>query len=215
MPSIMSNPRSSYAESFRQIKTNIKYSSIDKDKKILLITSAEPGDGKSTIAANLAETLSQDNKKVLLMDCDLRRPIIHKFFKISGQVGLTDILIGEIDSSKAIVKVNENLHVLPSGKKPPNPAEVLGSDEFERNIREFSQNYDYIIVDTAPLGVVADSQILASKVDGTILVANYGKTKREKLLEGKELIEQVSGNLMGVIINRAKEKRSKYYYYYD
>lgn len=214
MQIVEKEPRSSYAESFRSIKTNIKYSAFGKDKKVILITSANPGEGKSTTASNLALTLSMDNKKVVLIDCDLRRPTIHKSFSISGYVGLSELLIEDKELSEVIQVYNENLDIIPAGKIPPNPAELLASEQMEMVLHELRLRYEYIIIDTTPLGVVADSQILTSKSDGTVLVARQGKTKKDKLANCKKLIEQVGGKTIGIIINRVDMKGKDYYYYY-
>ena len=214
MPSILDDPKSYYAEAFRTIKTNIKYSSADKHKKVLLVTSTEAGEGKSTISANLALSLSQDNKKVIIIDGDLRKPSVHKQFRISGSVGLTEVLIGEQSLDSVKYKINPYLYAIVSGHIPPNPAELLASEEMEKVIEKLREEYDYVIIDTNPIGLVADAQILSSKVDGVILVARYEKTKKENLLSCKKMIDQVGGNTIGVVLNGIDEKKGKYYYYY-
>lgn len=214
MPSILDDPKSYYAEAFRTIKTNIKYSSADKHKKVLLVTSTEAGEGKSTISSNLALSLSQDNKKVIIIDGDLRKPSVHKQFRISGSVGLTELLIGEEALEKIKHKINPYLDAIASGHIPPNPAELLASEEMEKVIEKLREEYDYVIIDTNPIGLVADAQILSSKVDGVILVARYEKTKKENLLSCKKMIDQVGGNTIGVVLNGIDEKRGKYYHYY-
>lgn len=214
MPSILDDPKSYYAEAFRTIKTNIKYSSADKHKKVLLVTSTEAGEGKSTISSNLALSLSQDNKKVIIIDGDLRKQSVHKQFRISGSVGLTELLIGEEALEKIKHKINPYLDAIASGHIPPNPAELLASEEMEKVIEKLREEYDYVIIDTNPIGLVADAQILSSKVDGVILVARYEKTKKENLLSCKKMIDQVGGNTIGVVLNGIDEKRGKYYYYY-
>lgn len=214
MPSILDDPKSYYAEAFRTIKTNIKYSSADKHKKVLLVTSTEAGEGKSTISSNLALSLSQDNKKVIIIDGDLRKPSVHKQFRISGSVGLTELLIGEEALEKIKHKIKPYLDAIASGHIPPNPAELLASEEMEKVIEKLREEYDYVIIDTNPIGLVADAQILSSKVDGVILVARYEKTKKENLLSCKKMIDQVGGNTIGVVLNGIDEKRGKYYYYY-
>lgn len=214
MPSILDDPKSYYAEAFRTIKTNIKYSSADKHKKVLLVTSTEAGEGKSTISSNLALSLSQDNKKVIIVDGDLRKPSVHKQFRISGSVGLTEVLIGEQSLDSVKYKINPYLYAITSGHIPPNPAELLASEEMEKVIEKLREEYDYVIIDTNPIGLVADAQILSSKVDGVILVARYEKTKKENLLSCKKMIDQVGGNTIGVVLNGIDEKRGKYYYYY-
>lgn len=214
MQIVEKEPRSSYAESFRSIKTNIKYSAFGKDKKVILITSANPGEGKSTTASNLALTLSMDNKKVILLDCDLRRPTIHKSFNISGVVGLSELIIEEKELGEVITKYSDNLDIIPAGNIPPNPAELLASEQMQNVLDELRLMYDYIIIDTTPLGGVADAQILTSKTDGTILVARQSKTKKDKLANCKKMIEQVNGKIIGVIINRVNQNGKDYYYYY-
>ncbi|MGM9979682.1 MAG: CpsD/CapB family tyrosine-protein kinase [Clostridium sp.] len=214
MPSILDDPKSYYAEAFRTIKTNIKYSSADKHKKVILVTSTEAGEGKSTISSNLALSLSQDNKKVIIVDGDLRKPSVHKQFRISGSIGLTEVLIGEQSLDSVKCKINPYLDAITSGHIPPNPAELLASEEMEKIIKKLKEEYDYIIIDTNPIGLVADAQILSSKVDGVILVARYEKTKKENLLNCKKMIDQVGGNTIGVVLNGIDEKRGKYYYYY-
>ena len=215
MPSILDDPKSYYAEAFRTIKTNIKYSSADKHKKVILVTSTEAGEGKSTISSNLALSLSQDNKKIVIVDGDLRKPSIHKQFRISGSsAGLTEVLIGEQSLSSVKFKINPYLDAITSGHIPPNPAELLASEEMEKLIKNLKEEYDYVIIDTNPIGLVADAQILSSKVDGVILVARYEKTKKENLFNCKKMIDQVGGNTIGVVLNGIDEKKGKYYYYY-
>ena len=158
--------------------------------------------------------MSQDNKKVIIIDGDLRKPSVHKQFRISGSVGLTELLIGEEALEKIKHKINPYLDAIASGHIPPNPAELLASEEMEKVIEKLREEYDYVIIDTNPIGLVADAQILSSKVDGVILVARYEKTKKENLLSCKKMIDQVGGNTIGVVLNGIDEKRGKYYYYY-
>lgn len=215
MRSILENPGTIYAEAYSKLKTSIKYSSVDKNKKVFLLTSSDKGEGKTTTTANLAISLSLDNKKVLLIDCDLRRPSLHKYLKIESFEGLTEVLIGDISIEKAIGKIKENLYFLPAGNRPPNPAEIVGSEEFEILLQRLKEKFDYIIIDTPPIGFVADAQILSSKVDGVILVVRYGSTKKSELVSCKEALELVGGKLIGSIINGAERERDyKYYHYY-
>lgn len=213
--SILTDPKGLYAEAFRTIKTNIKYSLSNKNKKVLLITSSEAGEGKSTIASNLALSLSQDNKKVVLIDCDLRKPTLNKHFSISGMEGLTEAIIGEKSIEKVTKKINNYLDVIPSGHVPPNPAELLASDEMDKIINELRGKYDYVIIDTSPICLVADAQILSTKSDGVIFVLRNKKTKKDNLCKAKKLVEQVGGNVIGMILNRKEQRKGKYYYYYD
>lgn len=205
--------QSIYNEDFRTLRTNIKYSTTNRDGKVLLITSAEPGDGKSTISKNLAISLCQDNKNVLIIDGDLRKPSIHKLFRISNYSGLSEILIGEKTLSNSIHKINPKLSVLTSGLTPPNSAELLDSDEMNSIINSVKNYYDYIIIDTTPLELVADAQILASKVDGVILVAKIEKTRKDSLMNCKKLINKIGGNIIGIVLNNVKLTQAKDSYY--
>ena len=211
MKTIQLVQNSEYSEEFNKIKTNIKYSTVGKDKKVILITSSNSNEGKTTIACNLAVSLSMDNKRVVLVDCDLRKPSVHKEFAISKMNGLTDVLIEDIELSDALEIYNKNLDILTSGRIPPNPTELLASDQMDVILNELKSRYDYVLIDTTPLEVVADAQILSSKVDGTVLVCNYGKTKRDELINSKKSIDQVNGKVIGVILNRSKVKKGSYY----
>lgn len=207
-------PKSIPAESYRTLRTNIQYSSFDKEIKRILVTSAEPGEGKSTTAANLAVAFSQDEKKVLLIDCDLRKPSVHKQFRISNNIGLSDVVMDNSKIKKAINKHNEYLDILPSGKIPPNPSELLGSKAMENLLKELQKEYDIIILDTPPVQAVTDSQILSTKVDGVILVVRAERTKKDSVKLAKESLQKVKANIIGVVLNGGERTRDKYYYYY-
>ncbi len=207
-------PKSIPAESYRTLRTNIQYSSFDKEIKRILVTSAEPGEGKSTTAANLAVAFSQDEKKVLLIDCDLRKPSVHKQFRISNNIGLSDVVMDNSKIKKAINKHNEYLDILPSGKIPPNPSELLGSKVMENLLNELQKEYDIIIIDTPPVQAVTDSQILSTKVDGVILVVRAERTKKDSVKLAKESLQKVKANIIGVVLNGGERTRDKYYYYY-
>ena len=207
-------PKSIPAESYRVLRTNIQYSSIDKKIERILVTSSEPGEGKSTTSGNLALTFAQDEKKVLLIDCDLRKPSIHKKFKISNNLGLSNVILDKSKLSKALVKRSEYLDILPSGKVPPNPSELLGSKALEELLDELDDVYDVIILDTPPLHAVTDAQILSTKVDGVILVVRAEKTKKDSVIAAKESLKKVNANILGAVLNGGESSRGKYYYYY-
>ena len=207
-------PKSIAAESYRTLRTNIQYSSFDKDYKLIVITSSEPGEGKSTTSGNLALCLAQDNKKVILIDCDLRKPSLHKKFKISNLVGLSDVIIGKSDLKEAAQKYNNNLVLLPSGKIPPNPSEMLSSKAMENLLEKLKEDFDYIIIDTPPVQAVTDSQILSTKADGTILVVRSEITKKESVKNAINLLNKVNANIIGTVLNGIDASRNKYYYYY-
>ena len=207
-------PKSIAAESYRTLRTNIQYSSFDKEYKVIVVTSSDPGEGKSTTAGNLALSMAQDDKKVILIDCDLRKPSLHKKFKISNLVGLSDVIIGKTDLIKAVYRHNKNLVLLTSGKIPPNPSEMLSSKTMENLLETLKESFDYIILDTPPVQAVTDSQILSTKADGTILVVRAEKTKRDSVQNAVNLLKKVNANIIGTVLNGVDSSRNKYYYYY-
>lgn len=207
-------PKSIPAENYRVLRTNIQYSSIDRKMKRILVTSAEQGEGKSTTVGNLALTFAQDEKKVLVIDCDLRKPSLHKKFRISNNVGLSDIILDKSKLPKALVRKNEYLDILPAGKIPPNPSELLGSKALEDILNELEDIYDVIILDTPPLHAVTDAQILSTKVDGVLLVVRAEKTKKDSVIAAKESLKKVNANILGTVLNGGESSRGKYYYYY-
>ena len=207
-------PKSIAAEAYRTLRTNIQYSSFDEEIRTIVITSSEPGEGKSTTAGNIAISFAQASKKTVIIDCDLRKPSLHKKFKISNIGGLSDILIGKEKIDDVIHHFNEELDVITSGKLPPNPAEMLGSRTMERLLVALKERYDIIILDTAPLQAVTDAQILSTKSDGIILVVRAHATKRESVIQAKGLIEKVGGKILGTVLNGVENTRGKYYYYY-
>ena len=207
-------PKSIAAESYRTLRTNIQYSSFDKEYRVIVVTSSEPGEGKSTTAGNLALCMAQGDKKVILIDCDLRKPALHKRFKISNTVGLSEVLIGNQKTSEVAQMHNDNLVVLTSGKVPPNPAEMLASKAMTNLIGNLKDNFDYIILDSAPVQAVTDSQILSTKADGTILVVKAKKTKRDSVKNAIGLLKKVNANILGTVLNGVEQSKSNYYYHY-
>lgn len=208
------NSKTIVAESYRTLRTNIQYSSFDKPIKSIVITSSEPGEGKSTTSSNLALSFAQEGKKVILIDCDLRKPVLHKEFQISNSRGLSEFLIGNVEFSKVVYKHESGLHVLPSGLVPQNPAEMLASMAMEHLLTQLEEKYDYIILDTPPVNAVTDSKILSTKVDGTILVVKYGYTKKDAVMEAVKGLRAVNANIIGTVFNGEENKRGKYYHYY-
>ncbi len=207
-------PKSIAAETYRTLRTNIQYSSFDKEYRVIMVTSSEPGEGKSTTSGNLALCLAQGDKKVILVDCDLRKPSIHKKFRISNIVGLSDVIIGKEDLVTAMHRYNKNLVILTSGKIPPNPSEMLSSKAMTNLIENLKENFDYIILDTPPVQAVTDSQILSTKADGTILVVRAERTKKDSVQNAVGLLKKVNANIIGTVLNGVDNSRNKYYYYY-
>lgn len=206
-------PKSVISESFRTLRTNLQYSSLDKEYKIIVITSPNQGEGKTTIASNLALTLAEGEKKVVLIDCDLRKPSIHRYFKISNKIGLSQVLLGEENFHIASKKYKDNMTILTSGHIPPNPAEALASDRMGKFLEWLKEEFDYIILDTPPVLIVTDSQILSTKADGTILVVRAEKTKKDEMRESIGLLKQVNTNIIGIVLNGVNND-SKYKHYY-
>ncbi|WP_297633629.1 CpsD/CapB family tyrosine-protein kinase [uncultured Clostridium sp.] len=208
------DPKSVAAESYRMLRTNIKYSSFDKEVKKVLFTSSIPGEGKSTTASNVALAFAQEEKKVILIDCDLRKSNVHKVFNISNRKGLTDALLSKGHNEMFIVKHNEYLDILPAGVVPPNPSEMLSSKAMENLLIELEGKYDVIIIDSPPVKAVTDAQILSRLVDGVVLVVRTGFAKKESVKETKKELEKVGGKIIGIALNRVQDAKGKYYYYY-
>ncbi|WP_425590609.1 CpsD/CapB family tyrosine-protein kinase [Fictibacillus enclensis] len=209
------NPKSPISEQYRTIRTNIQFSSIDIQYQTIMVTSAGPGEGKSTTVANLAVVLAQQGKSVLLIDGDLRKPTVHYTFKVSNIQGITNVLTRQITLEDAVVQTNvEDLYVLPSGPVPPNPSELLNSKAMEMVVEEAKSKYDYILFDTPPVLAVTDAQVLANKSDGVVLVTSSGKTEKEAIVKAKELLDNANAKILGVVLNQKEMKDNSYYYYY-
>ncbi|HCW53835.1 MAG TPA: capsular biosynthesis protein [Clostridium sp.] len=207
-------PKSFVSEAYRTLRTNIQYSSFDKKLKTILVTSSDSSEGKSTICGNLALAFAQSDKKVLLIDCDLRSPSIHKMFKMSNIYGLSEVLLGTKRIDAVIKSYNNKIDILPSGNLPPNPSELLGSEAFENLLEELKESYDLIILDSAPVRIVSDSQLLGAKADGTILVVKKDKTKINDVKEAKSLLKNVGANIIGCVLNYHDKpgRKNKAYY---
>lgn len=208
------NPKSVVSESYKTLRTNIQYSSFDKEIKTIVVTSSIAGEGKSMTSCNLALSFAQENKKVLLIDCDLRKPSIHKKFRISNLKGLSNTLVGKIEIENAEYRYNNYLTILTSGPIPPNPSEMLGSNQLKNLVEKLKERYDVIILDSAPLQAVTDAQLLSANADGTILVVEAEKTKKDDIVSAKELLNKVDANILGLVLNKSKNREKKYYYYY-
>ncbi|MBU3093174.1 CpsD/CapB family tyrosine-protein kinase [Clostridium sp. CF011] len=206
-------PNIPIAEAYRTLRTNIQFSSFDKKIKTLLVTSSGPGEGKTTTASNLAIVMAQGGSKTLLIDCDQRKPNVHMVFGCSNAEGLSNILVdkNEVDINKCIQKTEiTNLYILASGTKLPNPAEFLGSAKMKNLIEELKEIYDFIILDTPPIILVTDAQILAQYTDGCLLVISSGEAERDSVIKSKGLLEKVNAKILGVVINKLDLKKSGY-----
>ena len=206
-------PKSIDAEAYRSLRSNIEYSSFDDEYRVIVVTSSVPGEGKSTTAGNLAIALAQSGNKVLLVDCDMRKPSIHKKFKISNAAGTAELLLRKKLFEEVANKYNENLTIITAGKIPPNPSEMLASRAMTAFIEEMKKEFKYIILDTPPLQAVTDAQVLSTKADGVLLVVRAGSTKREIVLNSVDLIKKVQGKVIGTVLNGVENKKNNYYYY--
>ncbi len=205
-----------FSEAYRVLRTNVQFSTIDRPGQALLITSANPGEGKTTTAANLALVTAQAGKKVVLVDSDLRRPSLHRFFGLSNEQGLTNLLLSTQPSVDGCAQRTrfENLAVITSGPLPPNPSELLASRRLDSVLDNLKAEADVVIFDSPPTLAVADASILAAKVDGTMLVVDSGRTRSPALQRAKEALARSKTHLLGAVLNKLKRRGGGYYYYY-
>jgi len=211
------DPKSPISEAYRTLRTNIQFSSLDKPLRSIAVTSSGPGEGKTTTTINLAITMAQSGSKVLLIDGDLRKPKIHKIFRINNAVGLTNILVNELDYKENVSSTYiEGLNILTAGVIPPNPSELLASNRMKQFLDKVKNDYDFVLIDTPPAAVVTDASILSTIVDGTLLVCASGEVAIEAATRAKGLLENVNANIIGVVLNKIKINKSNYsqYYYY-
>lgn len=206
-------PKSIDAEAYRSLRSNIEYSSFDDEYRAIVVTSSVPGEGKSTTSGNLALSLAQSGNKVLLVDCDMRKPSIHKKFKISNMSGTAELLLRKESFEDVANCYNENLTIITAGKIPPNPSEMLSSRAMTAFIKEMKKEFKYIILDTPPLQAVTDAQVLSTKADGVLLIVRAGSTKRDAVLNSVDLIKKVKGKVIGMVLNGVENKKNSYYYY--
>ncbi|NGM83586.1 CpsD/CapB family tyrosine-protein kinase [Paenibacillus sp. 7124] len=211
----VTNPRSTVSEAFRGLRTNIDFSSVDEKIQVIMVTSSGPEEGKSTVTANLAAAYAQADKKVVLIDADMRKPTGHRTFSLSNRYGLSSLLSQQANLDEVIQESEvPNLSIITSGPVPPNPAEMLASNRMTATLQELRQRFDIVLIDTPPLLAVTDAQIMASKSDGVIMVVSYGKVKRDIAIKAKAGLDRVGARMLGVVMNNVKRKASEGYYYY-
>jgi succinoglycan biosynthesis transport protein ExoP len=207
--------RSSSAEAYRALRTAVLLSSVDRPPKFLLVTSGKPGEGKTTTAINTAISLSQLGNSVLILDCDLRKPSVHKVLGIEQSCGLSTYLSRDAKLIDVMQKVPiPNLWVMPCGPIPPNPAEMISSFKMKKLLRTLGENFDYIIIDSPPLLKVTDPVILSTMVDGVILVVQSGKSTRDVLRRARQELSLAGAKIFGVVLNNVDTPQGEYYEYY-
>lgn len=212
---VIGHPRSQVSEQFRTIRTNIQFSMVDEAIRSVVVTSADANAGKSTIAANLAATFASDEKRVLLVDADLRKPTLHKLFSLKNTEGLTTLLTdktGKVED--AIIRTpKEGLYTITSGPIPPNPAELLSSNRMKEIEQAMLELFDLVVFDMPPILSVTDAQIMASRMDGTLFVIPKGEVNKDEVFKAKDLLEKVQANVIGAVLNKVDKNDQNYYYY--
>ena len=215
------NPKSIFSEAIKTIRTNLAFSMIDKEMKTILLTSPQSGDGKSFITANLAVAYAQEDKKVLVVDCDLRKGRQHEIFEVMNLTsgGYSNLILNYKEDTKLdkyiVSTSNKNIDLLPTGPTPPNPVELLASESNQKLMKKLREHYDVILLDCPPVLGLSDTMIMTKYSDANLIVVSSRKTKVESLDKAKKVFEQAKANITGVIINIASVKDNSYYSYYS
>lgn len=211
---ILKKPLSHAAEDTLRIRSALRYATVTSTVKVLLVTACSPGEGKSTVSANLAAALAANKDSVLLIDGDLRRPRVHEFAGIDGTIGLTDVLLEELHVDVAIHNIQgTTIDVLPAGKIPPNPAEMLTSQRMADLIGTISERYNYVVIDTPPILSVADVNLLIPLADGVVVTVDARRTRHAHLVKSMKTLEAGGARILGTVLNRARPDRSRAAYY--
>jgi non-specific protein-tyrosine kinase len=203
----LTDPRSPVAEAYRTLRTNLMFSTIDHPLATLLVTSPAPEEGKSTTLANLAVTMAQGGRQTILVDCDLRRPRQHELFGVPAEPGLSNAILDKVDEPRLTASGVEGLSLLTAGAVPPNPADLLGSRRMEAIIANLKSRADFVLFDAPPVIAVTDAALLASKLDGVLLVVSAGHTQRDHALRAKDLLEKIHVRLVGTVLTNAAVDR--------
>lgn len=211
----LNDPKSPVVEAFRTLRTNISFASADRPYKVILVTSPTPEDGKSTVVANLGMVMAQAGLKVVIVDADLRKPTQHKVFGVANSHGLVNVLV----QNQAIADVvlngpTDGLQLITSGPIPPNPSELFISNKMTTVISELRDSYDTVLIDSPPVIAVTDSTLLASRVDGVVLVIKSGITRLDLINNAIDQLKKANNRFMGVILNQVKVSAGDYNYYY-
>ncbi len=208
----ITDPRSPAAEAYRTLRTNLSFYSLDQPIRTLVVTSPAPGEGKSTAVANLAVTMAQSGRRTILVDCDLRRPTLHELFSLPMSPGLTSLALEDLTELPLQETGIDNLWLLSSGPKPPNPADLLGANRMDQVISLLSGLADVVLFDAPPVIAASDAVILGAKADGVLLVIQAGKSRRDQAERARELLEQAKVRLVGVALTNAPRESGAEYY---
>jgi capsular exopolysaccharide synthesis family protein len=209
------DPHAPLAEAFRQLRTNVRFIDVDREHKVILVTSASPVEGKSATVCNLGLALAEAGTRVLIVDADLRRPTVARCLGVDGTIGLTNVLVNRLAAAQAIQPAGPALDVLPSGLTPPNPSELLGSEQMANLIAELRGSYDVILIDTSPLLPVTDAAVLAPRADGVIIVVRQGKTTVHDVQAARDALDTVSGRILGSVMTMVRGTGSQRYTKYS
>lgn len=207
---------SMYDEAIRSVRTNIQFSGVDKENKIISVTSTKPAEGKSTVLYNLAKSFAENGDSAILLDCDLRSPSIGEIAGVNFNLGITNYLTGKADINDVIIKDREqsNLDLILTGPIPPNPSEMLASKVFANLIKNLAETYDYVFIDTPPAGLFTDASIVSTLCDGVIFAIKYSDTKREEIVQALDNLKKVDANILGTVLTHVPMKHKKYGNYY-
>jgi capsular exopolysaccharide synthesis family protein len=208
------DPTGVAAEAYRTLRTNLLYSAfVDERAKVIVVTSHGPGEGKSTTCANLGVVLAQAGKNVLILDCDFRKPVIHRFFGMRNLYGVVEVLVGERKLQDLGAEPVEGLSVMPVGHIPPNPSELLGNPRFSELLASLREEFDYVLIDAPPIGLVSDPAILATQGDGVLLVSDAQNTRKGSVRQCMRSLEAVGARVLGTVMNNVKVSNTEYFYY--
>ena len=208
------SPKSLPSEAINILRTNLQFCNVNYNLKKILFTSSSPTDGKSTIISNLGIAMALTNKKVIIIDCDMRKPRIHRLFSLSNIIGLSHILSNQAELEECLQSSGiNNLSILTAGVIPPNPSELISSNGMKNLLDRLASNFDYILIDAPTLPLVADSQVLSTFADGTIIVARFGYTNKSSLINTKAILDGLKTNVIGVVLNNSPLDSSVNYYY--
>ena len=207
------DPAGGASEAYRSLRTGLLYAAVDAPPTVILITSPGSEDGKSTTCANLAVVLAQADKQTLVIDGDLREPSLHKFFEVPNVSGVVDVLAGEHELLEVCKEPIPGLHILSAGPIPPNPAELLSSGRFSELVGQARRLFDYVLIDSSPMGLISDPMIIATRADGVLLVLDSGGTSKSSLRKAVRNLEAVGASVLGTVMNKAPKVETGHYGY--